>query len=162
MKLPNYQKPSQKNLFGLGREPMLLPRWHDGANIDYLGRPLQLKLDTDRRQAMRENNVLHLPLPPDANARQIQDAAESWLRREAEVLFTRIVANETQLTRRGMPAISLSFSLRGSWVQAEHRLLRLNWRLIQQPLPAIELALRRAVAMLPATATTGDLFAVPA
>lgn len=160
MKLRNQQRSPQRTLFDTGSRISASLRWCDGANIDYLGSALQLKLDTDRRQAMHEDGLLHLPLPPDAGERQIQDAAESWLRREAEALFARMIANEAKRTDRDMPALLLSFSSRGSWVQAEHRALRLNWHLIEQPLSVIELALRRAVEMLPARATPADLFSV--
>ena len=132
MKLRSYQRPPQKNLFDAQPAAPAMPRWHDGASIDYLGARLRLQLDTDRRQAMRHNDVLHLPLPPDATPRQIQDAAESWLRREAEVLFSRMITNEIagKSSAHKMPKLSLSFALRGRWVQAEGRTLRLNWRLI--------------------------------
>ncbi len=139
-------------------------RWHYGAAIDYLGSALRLKLDTDYRQAMREGDVLHLPLPPDASMRQIQDAAESWLRREAEVLFSRMVANEiagkTERLACKTPTLTLSFSLRGSWTKVEDHVLRLNWRLIEQPLSVIDLTLRRAVAMLPLQQDAPDLFSL--
>lgn len=148
----------QRNLFDL--EPCLpqAGHWRDGALIDHLGKPLRLRLNTDRRQAVRENDVLHLPLPPEAGERQIQDAAESWLRREAKRLFTHMIAQEAQRSGRDMPTLALSFSLRGGWAQAERRSLRLNWRLIEQPLPVIELTLRRAVAALPAEESPADLF----
>ena len=162
MTLRNYPKSPQKSLFGEMSNTSATTRWHDGVTIDYLGRPLRLKLDTDRRQAMREDEVLHLPLPPDATERQIQDAAESWLRREAEVLFSRIIENEingkAERLACGKPTLTLSYSLRGSWTKVDNQVLRLNWRLIEQPLSVIELTLRRAVAMLPLQQTTAELF----
>lgn len=158
MKMRNPQRAPQKTLFGA--EPPAAPaaRWHDGARIDYLGDSLRLQLETDWHQAMREHDLLHLPLPPGATERQIQDAAESWLRREAERLFLRMITQETQRTGRDLPTMSLSFSSRSSWIQVEDRVLRLNWRLIGQPLPVIEQALRRAVALLPVRASAADLF----
>lgn len=158
MKLRNQQRAPQRSLFDNALAAAPAPRWCDGALIDYLGRSLRLKLDTDRRQALREDDVLHLPLPPEATERQIQDAAESWLRREAKRLFGHMLAHETQRAGRDMPRLSLSFSLRCGWMQVEERALRLNWRLIEQPLPVIELTLRRAVAMLPIADATDDLF----
>jgi len=166
MTLRNYQQSPQKSLFGgaanANANAIVAARWRAGATIDYLGSPLQLKLDTDRRQAIREHDVLHLPLPPDATERQIQDAAESWLRREAEVLFSRLIENEinskTERLACGMPTLTLSFSLRGSWTKVDNHVLRLNWRLIEQPLSVIELTLRRATALLPLEQATADLF----
>lgn len=160
--LPMRLRDPQRPLFEDGVNAPVAARWSDGAQIDCLGTALYLKLDTDRREAVREGNVLHLPLPPDAIPRQIQDAAESWLRREAEVLFTRLIANEvaskTTGPARDMPTLTLSFALRGSWTQLEGQTLRLNWRLIEQPLSVIELTLRRAVAMLQVQQPTADLF----
>jgi predicted metal-dependent hydrolase len=158
MTLRNYQKSPQKSLFDAAIRPQAA-RWHDGAALDYLGSSLHLKLDTDKRQAVREHDVLHLPLPPDATPRQIQDAAESWLRREAEALFPLMIEKETTRLARQMPAFSLSFSLHGSWAKLDGRVLRLNWRLIEQPLSVIELTLRRAAALLPVEQAEADLFA---
>ena len=158
MKLHSYQKPPQQTLFEVGPGVLPLRRWHDGALIDYVGNFLRLKLDTEHRQAAREADVLHLPLPPHATERQIQDAAESWLRREAKTLFSCLVTRETQRRTLQVPVISLSFSLRGGWAQMDGRVLRLNWRLIEQPLSVIELTLRRALAQLRAEQTSADLF----
>jgi predicted metal-dependent hydrolase len=167
MKLAHYQKAHQRSpqrtLFDANQRIAPTVRWHEGARIDYLGSSLSLQLDTDRRQALREDDVLHLPLPPDATERQIQDAAESWLRREAKTLFSELIANQivnqTQRLKQQNPTFSLSFSLKGSWAQLDGGVLRLNWRLIEQPLSVIELTLRRAIAMLPAEQTSNDLFA---
>ena len=162
MSLRNYQKSPQKSLFGEATDAQQATRWHAGAALDYLGNSLRLKLDTDLKLAAREGDMLHLPLPPDATERQIQDAAESWLRREAEVLFSRLIENEinskTERLACGKPTLTLSFSLRGSWTKVDNHVLRLNWRLIEQPLSVIELTLRRAVAMLPLQQATADLF----
>jgi predicted metal-dependent hydrolase len=133
-------------------------RWRDGATLDYLGQTLQLRLVTDSRHAHREDDVLHLPLPPDATPRQIQDAAESWLRREATTLFSMLIAREAQRLSRDMPALALSFSARGSWTQTDERGLRCNWHLIEQPMSVIELALAKAAAQLPMRSTSADLF----
>ncbi|CAG4884902.1 conserved protein of unknown function [Georgfuchsia toluolica] len=158
MKLRNQTRSPQRTLFDTDPGGVLASPWHEGAQLDYLGASLCLKLDTDRRQALREDDVLHLPLPPEATERQIQDAAESWLRREAKHLFTHMIAQESQRIGSNTPALSLSFSLRCGWVQVEDRMLRINWRLIEQPLPIIELTLRRAVAMLPLQPAAADLF----
>ena len=158
MKLRNQTRSPQRTLFDANPGVVQASRWCDNVQIDCLGSSLHLKLDTDRRQALREGDVLHLPLPPEATERQIQDAAESWLRREAKRLFTHLIAQESLRTGRDMPALSLSFSLRGGWAQTEDRVLRINWRLIEQPLPVIELTLRRAMALLPVSAVAPDLF----
>lgn len=138
-------------------------RWHDGARLTYLGGEIVLALDTLRRDAGLEDGVLHLPLPPEATARQIQDAAETWLRKEAGRVLSICVALQARRQGRQIPDCSLSFAARASWVQPDGRGgLRCNWRLIEQPMPTIELTLAQAVARLPATAVTEDLFACAA
>lgn len=125
--------------------------WGAGSRIAYLGASLTLKLDTACRLPERVGAELHLPLPPAASARQIRDAAESWLRDEATRLFA---------ARSGL-RIVLGFGKRGDWVRRDGDLLRCHWRLVEQPLDVIEQVLARAAAeQLPAGASCGDLFAL--
>lgn len=138
-------------------------RWCDGARLPYLGGELVLALDTLRQDACLDAGVLHLPLPPEASPRQIQDAAETWLRKEAGRVLAICVALQARKLGRQIPDCSLSFAARASWVQPDGRGgLRCNWRLIEQPMPTIELAIAQAVARLPVAATTEDLFACAA
>lgn len=138
-------------------------RWHDGAQLAYLGDHIVLALDTQRRDAALEDGVLHLPLPPEATPRQIQDAAETWLRKEAGRVLAICVALQARKQCRAIPDCSLSFAARASWVQPDGRGgLRCNWRLIEQSMPTIELAIAQAVARLPAAVVTDDLFACAA
>jgi predicted metal-dependent hydrolase len=138
-------------------------RWRDGTRLPYLGGEIVLALDTCRRSAVLEDGVLHLPLPPEATPRQVQDGAEAWLRKEAARLLTVCVAIEARRLGRAAPHCSLSFAVRASWVQPDGRGgLRCNWRLIEQPLEAIEQTIAIAVAKLPASDATPDLFAFAA
>ncbi|HEX8986814.1 MAG TPA: YgjP-like metallopeptidase domain-containing protein [Rhodocyclaceae bacterium] len=138
-------------------------RWRDGARLPYLGGEIVLSLDTDRRTAALEDGVLHLPLPPEATARQVQDGAEAWLRKEAARLLAVCVAIEARRLGRSPPHCSLSFASRASWVQPDGRGgLRCNWRLIEQPIETIEQTVALAVAKLPAAEATPDLFACAA
>ena len=159
--MPMKLRDPQQSLFAAGKYAAPLSRWHDGATIDHLGESLRLKLDTDHRLPTRDGGVLHLPLPPDATPRQIQDAASTWQRRGAEILFSQLIEAEVSARRatHGTAAITLSFSRHGSWIRADGQVLRVNWRLIEQPLNVIALALRRTVAQMPATLATQDMFA---
>jgi len=135
-------------------------RWRDGARLTYLGDAIALTLDTRHRTAVLEDGVLHLPLPPEASARQIQDSAESWLRKEAARLLSICIAIQARALGRQIPHCSLSFAARASWVQPDGRGgLRCNWRLIEQPLATIEQALVPAIAKLPLGCAADDLFA---
>lgn len=135
-------------------------RWRDGARLPYMGGEIRLALDTQSRDAVLADGVLHLPLPPEATPRQIQDAAEAWLRREAARILNLCVAMQARRIGRPIPACSLSFAARSSWVQIDGRGgLRCNWRLIEQPVDVIEQALTPAIAKLPQGEDSGDLFA---
>lgn len=139
-------------------------RWRDGAKLPYLGGEIVLSLSTDRRVAALEDGVLHLPLPPEATARQVQDGAEAWLRKEASRLLAVCIAIEARRQNRaGAPHCSLSFAARASWVQPDGRGgLRCNWRLIEQPYETVEQLIAVAMAKLPASGAVPDLFAFAA
>jgi predicted metal-dependent hydrolase len=136
-------------------------RWCEGAPLAYRGDFVTLRLDTRCKEAVLEGGELHLPLPPEATARQIQDAAESWLRSRA----LRLIAAQAVLSARhlGRPApnVSLSFSARGSWSQADGKGgLRCHWRLVEQPQEVIAEVIEKAVAAMPRAESTPDLFAL--
>ena len=141
-------------------DPDPAARWRDGAALGFLGGDIRLRLDTGVEEAALTGGELHLPLPPEATTRQVQDTAEAWLRREAQRLFEEVVAREAVRRDRGCPRLALSFAGRGSWVQVTGPAeLRCNWRLIGQPRQEIERALCLAVASLPRQEAMADLFA---
>lgn len=138
-------------------------RWRDGARLAYLGGEIVLSLDTGRRSATLEDGVLHLPLPPEATPRQVQDGAETWLRKEAARMLSLCVAMQARAQGRPIPECSLSFAARASWVQPDGRGgLRCNWRLVELPLPTIEQVIAAAIAKLPPAVVIDDLFACAA
>lgn len=139
--------------------PKPAARWRTGAALAYLGGPITLQLDTDRKQAALDGTVLHLPLPPDASARQVQDAAEAWQRREAGRVLKAVAARLTAAIGQSMPALTLSFAARSGWIQVEADVLRCNWHLIEQPMSIIEQVLARAIAAMPQSNRNDDLFA---
>jgi hypothetical protein len=134
-------------------------RWRDGAELRYLGGRLVLLLDTDRKAAVRDGNTLHLPLPPAATPRQIQDSVEAWLRREAMRLIGASMERQSQRLARPVPPWALSFSARSDWVHSHaDGSLRCNWRLIEQPVALIEQAVGQALAALPLASATTDFW----
>ena len=137
-------------------------RWHDGAELAFLGGRLRLMLDTAHKDAVCEGNALALPLPPQATARQIQDRAEAWLRAEAKQRLQQIIDQKSTLAARRAPRLALSFAARGNWVEVQDsETLRCNWRLIEQPQAVIEQAIARAIAALPPEDRGFDLFGAP-
>ena len=138
-------------------------RWHDGASFAYLGDTLQLTIDADRKIAMRVGNTLHLPLPPAASPRQIQDGVEAWLRQEAARLIGLQVDAQAGRLSRPSPPWALSFASRGGWSQHHaDGSLRFNWRLVEQPAAVIEQVVRHAVATLPVPVVSDDLWGMQA
>jgi predicted metal-dependent hydrolase len=136
-------------------------RWRDGAPLAYLGGTLTLRLGTRHKEATREGDVLHLPLPPAASPRQIQDAAESWLRARAVRVLSAQVVMEARRLGRAVPKVSLSFASRAGWVRPDDTGgLRIHWRLIEQDAEVIAQMVGRAVADLPLPSQTLDLFAL--
>lgn len=140
--------------------PAMDAQWRAGVAIDYLGERLTLVLDTACRAPERIDRQLHLPLPPAATPRQIRDAAESWLRDEAQRIFDQVVAAKSALAGRCAARIALVFGKRGDWVRREGDLLRCHWRLVEQPIAVIEQVLGQALAARPADAACADLFAL--
>ncbi len=130
--------------------------WGAGTTIAYLGGRLTLVLDTTCRTAMRIGDELHVPLPPAATARQICDAAESWLREEALRLFT----EKSALAGRHEISVKLVFGKRSDWARLEGQQLRCHWRLIEQPLAVITQVLTQALASQAAALQSDDLFAL--
>lgn len=137
-------------------------QWHEGAMLSYLGGQLRLVLGTTHNDTLRDGDTLALPLPPQATPRQIQDRAEAWLREEAKRILQQVIAQKSALAGRRSPRLALSFAARGHWVVTEgSETLRCNWRLIEQPLPAIEQAVVRGIAVLPSQESGFDLFGMP-
>ena len=136
-------------------------RWRDGALLPYLGGQLTLRIETDRKTAQLEDAILHLPLPPGATPRQIQDGVEAWLRQEAARLIGACVEQQAlhAVPARPVPNWSFSFAARGGWAQQhEDGSLRFNWRLIEQPRETIEQVVAASVAALPVPGATADLW----
>lgn len=137
--------------------------WREGAELPYLGGRLVLSLVGAEAAAHRIGDTLALSLPPLATPRQIQDRAEAWLRDEALRILQQAVAQAAASAGRRAPAVALSFAARGDWIDArDPDCLRCNWRLVEQPLPAIEQAVARAIAGLPPEQAPLDLFGNPA
>lgn len=134
--------------------------WGGGGRVACRGGWLTLVLDTACRLPERAGDELHLPLPPAATPRQVRDAAESWLRDEAQRLFSAMVQKSVP-AGRPLPRIVLAFGKRGDWARREGELLRCHWRLIEQADATIEQVLLKAMAAgAPApTPACGDLFA---
>lgn len=135
-------------------------RWRDGAELAYMGGAVTLQLGTDCKEATLDGAVLHLPLPPEATARQIQDAAEAWLRTRALKIIAAYLVMAARARGRPVPPVSLSFATKGGWAQPDDAGgLRFQWRLVEQPENVVAQVVERALDSLPCPASTLDLFA---
>ncbi|MCX7896880.1 MAG: M48 family metallopeptidase [Rhodocyclaceae bacterium] len=115
--------------------------WRAGKKLPFLGGALSLRLDPWAPHAQREGEVLRIPLPPEASARQIRDAAESWLRAEALSLFTRLASAHDPTIE-----VVLAFGRHAPRLRRDGKRLRCHWRLIEAPLAEIERAIAHMLA----------------
>lgn len=134
--------------------------WCAGGHVTHLGVTLALILKTSCCLPERVGSELHLPLPPAATPRQIRDAAESWLRDEAQRILAATVSQKSALAGRQAPRIILSFGKRGDWVKHEGDVLRCHWRLVEQAPAVIEQVLGVALAAYLPRPVCADLFAL--
>lgn len=120
--------------------------WRDGASIPYLGEAMVVVLDpraatepggvmlssgqAPQQPGLVSSLTLHVGLPQNASAEQIRDTVQSWLQRQARVLFeARCQHFAAQLGVR-VNKLSLS-SAQTRWGSASaDGSIRLNWRLI--------------------------------
>lgn len=156
-------RPPQLPLLLDAASPDAAARWCDGTRLPYLGGSVTLRLDTACREAMHDGGILHLPLPPEATPRQIQDGAEAWLRTQVADVIDAAVEIVSRGAARPTPRIRFSFAARGNWWQLDGSGgLRFHWRLIEQSEAVIFQAVRQALANLPADTPEPDLFAMAA
>lgn len=136
-------------------------RWCAGGAVVYRGGLLKLVLDTTCRLPERAGDELHLPLPPAATPRQIRDAAESWLRDEAQRIFSAVLQKSAPAGRQAeCPLrVALVFGKRGDWAKREGTLVRCHWRLIEQADATIEQVLQRIRVAADPSPACDDLFA---
>lgn len=129
--------------------------WQDGATIVYLGDPVTVVLD--RRHGLADGEVvldegtapaLHVGLPRDAGEARVRDAVQSWLQREARRVFALRAAHFAERLGVRVTRLSLS-SAKTRWGSANaNGSVRLNWRLIHQPLPTIDYVVAHELAHL--------------
>ena len=141
------------------RTPSQVSDWRDGATLMFLGQPVRLQLDPQHRfgaagaellaaavavgcgtadSAVAPVRTLLLSLPQSASPQQIQDVVQAWLMRQATLLFQQRLDHFAPLL--GVQWKKLGLSNAGTrWGSAKSDgSIRLNWRLIHQPLSVID------------------------
>ena len=137
--------------------------WRDGAQVDYLGRPLTIvlagsgaagaagttELVTGPHDAEAASEPwLRVALPRDAGEERVRDAVQSWLQREARRVFAERAAHFAALLGVRVRRLSLS-SAATRWGSANaDGSVRLHWRLIQHPPATIDYVVAHELAHL--------------
>lgn len=131
--------------------------WAHGHSVPYLGRSLRICVHAagqpqTQTQTQTQTNAqlqptaqdpaatdtLTLHLPPGASATQVREAAQAWLQKQALALFAqRLDHFAPQLgVRHTRLSLSAATTRWGSATSGGH--IRLNWRLIHQPMAQID------------------------
>ncbi|GGH52893.1 hypothetical protein GCM10010975_07960 [Comamonas phosphati] len=123
--------------------------WGDGGSLDFLGRPLMLKLSGDGLESLRTRHAhreqladgsqsLHLPLNMQAPAAQVRAAVQAWMLREARAHFTARLLHHAPTMGVQWRTLRLT-SARTRWGSANtDGVIRLNWRLMQHSAEVID------------------------
>ena len=130
-------RPSRERAGALERAKTV---WADGAEFDFLGQRVRLSLDPahafEQVGAVLEAGdapampVLRLGLARNASEAQIRDAAQAWLMRQAQQVFSESL--QRFAPQLGVSYMKLRLSSAGTrWGSASaDGTIRLNWRLI--------------------------------
>ncbi len=122
--------------------------WRDGTTLPYLGETVIVLLDSRVTGAQLNTDgqalpgvprlTLHVGLPQSATQEQIREAVQSWLQRQARVLFEERCQHFAPRLGVRVKRLSLS-SAATRWGSASaDGSVRLNWRLMHFALPVID------------------------
>lgn len=117
--------------------------WRDGVQVDYLGAPIQVVLDSSA--ALKKGSVqlesqaiLRVGLPVTADPVQIREAVQAWLMKQAKQLFVQRLNEFAPKLAVQWRRLSVS-SAQTRWGSASaDGSIRLNWRLIHHKLDVID------------------------
>jgi hypothetical protein len=123
-------------------EQRALPRidWRDGAQIPYLGKPVQIALASANAALVfdAQATTLALALPAHADAQQIKDRVQGWLQTEAKRVFGERLDYYAQKLGVAYTGYALSSAATRWGSCSSDGRIRLNWRLIHFPLSIID------------------------
>jgi len=133
-------------------EQRALPRieWRDGAQFPFLGKTIRVSLNASATALSfdAESGVLALPQPALADAQQISDCVQGWLKSEAKRIFGERLAVYAQKLGVECRAYALSSAATRWGSCSSDGKIRLNWRLIHFPLPIIDYVVAHELAHL--------------
>lgn len=120
--------------------------WEEAAIFPLLGEPWQLtttapgvmRMVQAKMKIKTEDRQLALPLPSILTIQQIEKIVMTWYRQQALTCFSERVALYAHKLGVPQPQLRLSRA-RTQWGSCNARgTVRLNWRLIQMPLPLVD------------------------
>lgn len=133
-------------------EQRALPRieWRDGAQIPYLGKPVQIALGSANAGLAFDTQAatLALALPTHADAQQIKDRVQGWLQTEAKRIFGERLDYYAEKLGVGYSGYALSSAATRWGSCSSDGRIRLNWRLIHFPLSIIDYVVAHELAHL--------------
>ncbi|GAA6141355.1 SprT family zinc-dependent metalloprotease [Hydrogenophaga sp. 5NK40-0174] len=124
--------------------------WADGCVFDFLGKPVQLRLDPGLVKARAGGqllapddagdnvSVLWLGLAHTASQDQVRDAAQAWLMRQAMSIFQERVAHFEPLLGVQHSRLKLSSASTRWGTASADGTIRLNWRLVHLSMDMID------------------------
>ena len=117
--------------------------WRDGVRFPFLGESVEVRLDATQGRPGRAvfdagSRILLIALPADAAPRQISDAVQGWLMRQARALFVERLDHFAALLAVRWTQLSLSNAATRWGSASSTGAIRLHWRLMHFRLPVLD------------------------
>ncbi len=123
--------------------------WRDGVRFPFLGEAVEVRLDAtqvDKGRSGRpgrtvfdaEARLLRIALPSDASPRQIRDAVQAWLMRQARAIFIERLDHFAPLLAVSWKQLSLSNAATRWGSASSTGAIRLHWRLVHFRMPVLD------------------------
>lgn len=117
--------------------------WRDGVRFPFLGESVEVRLDATQGRPGRavfdaEAHILRIALPPDATPKQIGDAVQAWLLRQARAIFTERLDHFAPLLAVRWTQLSLSNAATRWGSASSSGAIRLHWRLVHFRMPVLD------------------------
>jgi predicted metal-dependent hydrolase len=123
-------------------------QWMNGGIMNYMGRPVTLKICPAQVGLQLDDDQLSIGLPSQAEPERIKNTVQAWLQNEARHLFGQRLERLAMLTGKAPRRWTLS-SARTRWGSCtSDGTIRLNWRLMHFPLDVIDYVIAHELAHL--------------
>jgi predicted metal-dependent hydrolase len=137
-------------------------QWREGASLPFLGEPVVMVIDPRVAGAVLQadapsdgpglpgvpRRVLRVGLPNDANAKQLRDAVQGWLQRQARRVFEERCAHFAPRLNVRVKRLSLSSAATRWGSASSDGSIWLHWRLVHFTLPVIDYVVAHELAHL--------------